>query len=275
MMRLICACCLSVVKCLRLKPKVKNESFFMITKQNKTVQGEMVYGAHSIIEVLKAKKRKLLSIYTTKPLPKSWERIKPYLPKFISNTQYVEKKVLDRMAGTTDHSGIIAWVTPFKFANKVFDSRQKKFVLLLDAVQDVRNLGAILRSAYCTGVDGVVLCKTLSAPLTPAAFKASSGLAEHLDIYIAPSIKSAAQELKQAGYNMYMAVLDGKNATKIEYKTPTCLVIGNEAIGITKDVVSMGTPVTLAQRTPDISYNASVAAGILLFLISSKAEMLK
>jgi 23S rRNA (guanosine2251-2'-O)-methyltransferase len=124
-------------------------------------------------------------------------------------------------------------------------------------------------------VDGVVLCKTLSAPLTPAAFKASAGLAEHLDIYVAPSIKSAVQDLKQAGYNMYMAVLGGKDATCVEYKKPTCLVIGNEAIGIAKDVVSMGHSITLPQSTPDISYNASVAAGILLFLISSKAEMLR
>jgi len=243
--------------------------------QNKSLQGEMVYGAHPVIEVLKAKKRKLLSLYTTKPLPKSWDRIKPHLPKFVPNIQYVAKNVLDRMAGSTDHNGVVAWVSPFKFANKVFDARQKKFILLLDSIQDVRNLGAILRSAYCTGVDGVVLCKTQSAPLTPAAFKASAGLAEHLDIYVAASIKSAVQELKHSGYNMYMAVLGGKDATLAEYKKPTCLVIGNEAIGISKDIISMGNPITLPQRTPEISYNASVAAGILMFLISTKTEMLK
>ena len=247
----------------------------MIVKQNKQVAGELIYGAHPIIEALKAKKRRLISIYTTKPLPKAWDRFQQYLPKSVPNIQYVSKDVLDRMSGTTEHNGILAWFTPFKFASKVFDPVKKPFILLLDSIQDVRNLGAILRSAYCTGVDGVVLCKGHSAPLTPAAFKASAGLAEHLDIYVAPSIKHAAFELKNAGYNLYMAVIDGKNVLDVEIKKPVCLVIGNEAIGITKDVVAFGQPITLPQRMPDISYNASVAAGILLFMISTKSGTLK
>jgi 23S rRNA (guanosine2251-2'-O)-methyltransferase len=77
-------------------------------------------------------------------------------------------------------------------------------------------------------------------------------------------------ELKHAGYYLYMAVLDGKDATKVSYKKPTCLVIGNEAVGITKSVHKFGTAVTLPQVESDISYNASVASGILLFLISQK-----
>ena len=237
-------------------------------KQNKT-NYEVVYGAHSIIELLKAKRRKLFSIYTTKPLPKAWYRIEKYLPKSIPNIQYVAKDILDRMAGTTEHMGVVALVSPFQFCSKVFDAQKKPFILLLDAIQDVRNLGAILRSAYCTGVSGVVLCKKSGALLTPAAHKASAGLVEHLDVFISPSIESAVLELKKAGYNLFMAVLEnGKDATMVEYKKPVCLVIGNEAIGISKNVQKDGTLVTLAQRSADISYNASVATGILLFWIS-------
>ncbi|MFA5307227.1 MAG: RNA methyltransferase [Candidatus Babeliales bacterium] len=234
------------------------------------VAGELLYGAHPIIEMLKAKKRKLLSIYTTKPLPKAWDRIAPHLPKYVPNIQYVSRDILDRMAGTTDHNNIVAWVSPFRYASKIFDPAKKPFILMLDSLQDVRNLGAILRSAYCIGVDGIVLCKTKSASLTPAAFKASAGLAEHLDIYQTASLKHAVNEFKQAGYHFYMAVLDGKNACTVEYEKPLCLVIGNEAVGITPDLKKMGMPVTLPQKTPDISFNASVAAGILMFYISTK-----
>lgn len=234
--------------------------------------GELLYGAHPIIEMLKAKKRKLISLYTTKPLPKAWDRIAPYLPKHVPNIQYVSRDILDRMSGTTDHNGVLAWVSPFKYATTVFDPVKKPFILLLDSLQDVRNLGAILRSAYCIGIDGIVMCKTKAAPLTPAAFKASAGLAEHIDIYQTPSLKHAALELKRAGYNFYMAVLDGKDASTVEYTKPVCLVIGNEATGITNDLVKMGQPVTLKQRTPDISYNASVAAGILMFLIADRTK---
>jgi 23S rRNA (guanosine2251-2'-O)-methyltransferase len=237
--------------------------------------GEMLLGAHSIIEMLKAKKRKLLSIYTTKPVPRSWDRIAPYLPKHVSNIQYVDRSILDRMAGTPDHNGIIAWVTPFKYASKVFDPAKKRFILVLDSIQDVRNAGAILRSAYCTGVDGVVMCRCNAAPLLPAVFKASAGLAEHLDIYQATSLKQALMELKQAGYHLYMAMLKGDNAATVTYEQPLCLVIGNEASGISSDVAKMGQAVTLPQRTPDISYNASVAAGILMFVIAQQTAQFK
>lgn len=242
----------------------------MKNKQNKQKQHKMdlIYGAHSIIEFLKAKKRKLYSIYTTKPFPKAYKRVEKYLPKRIANIQYVSRSVLDRMAGSSDHMGIIALVAPMQYSSKIFDIDKKQFILLLDSVKDVRNLGAILRSAYCTGVQGIVLCKKAGALVTAAAHKASAGLAEHLDIYVAPSIEYATKELNRAGYNLYMAVLEnGKDATTISYKKPTCLVIGSEERGISKNVQKDGTLITLPQRYADISYNASVAAGILLFLL--------
>jgi len=240
-------------------------------KKTKKETYEIIYGAHSLIELLKAKKRQLYSIYTTKPLPKAWRRIEKYLPRRIPNIQYVKRAILDRMAQTTEHMGIVALVSPFKFCTKPFTPKTKPFLLMLDSIQNVRNLGAILRSAYCTGVNGVVLCKKGSAPLTAAAHKASAGLAEHLDIYIAPSPQDAVQTLKKSGYHLYMSVLDGKDATTVDYKKPLCLVIGNEETGISKKIQSQGKQITLPQRSPEISYNASVAAGILLFLIWQKS----
>ncbi len=245
-------------------------------RKDAEAKNELIFGAHAIIEVLKAKRRKILSIYTTKPVPKSWERVQPYLSpsKHPINIQYVDRAILDRMAGTSDHNNMLAWATPFKYQSKPFDPVRKPLILMLDAVQDVRNLGAILRSAYCTGVQGVVLCKTQSAPLSGAAFKASAGLAEYLDIYVAPTMKHAVIEHQKAGYTFYMAVLGGKSALDVVYKTPACLVIGNEAVGISKDIQELGNKITLPQKTTDISYNASVAAGILLFLISTKTKLL-
>ncbi len=244
-------------------------------RQEKTDKkmNEMLYGAHPIIEMLKAGKRKLVSIYTTKPLPKSWMRIEKYLPKNIQNIQYVERGVLDRMAGSIEHQSILAWVTPFKFHEKMFDPKKNPCILMLDSVQDVRNLGAILRSAYCTGVTGVILCRSETASLTPAAFKASAGLAEHLDIYYAASMQHAAQEAKKAGYTLYLAVLNGgKNALEVPFERPACLVIGNEASGIQPSLRKEGHLITLPQLRADISFNASVAAGILLFLLVNKSE---
>lgn len=245
-----------------------------IKKKAKKAPGELIYGIHPVLEVLKAKKRRVLSIYTTKPTPKAWNQIERVLPKRIPPIQYVTRDVLTRMVHSSDHQGIIAWVNPPVIRKQFFDPQKHKSLLMLERIQDTRNLGAILRSAYCTGVDGVILCKKDSASLTAAAFKASAGLAEHLEIYIAPSAQEALQQLKRAGYNNYLAMLNGQSAVTCEYKLPLCVVIGNESVGIAPQLKRYGTPVTLPQRTHDISYNASVAAGIMLFTVAQKLGLL-
>jgi len=239
-------------------------------KKNKQVVGELIFGIHPIVECLKAKRRKLISLYTTKPHPKAFSQIERLMPKYKVPIQYVSRDVLHKMAGSTDHQGVIAWVREFPFRKKEFNPEKQKFLVLLDGIQDPRNVGAIIRSAYCAGADGVVLCKKGGSPLSAAAVKASAGLAEHTEIFIAPSVQWAAQLLKEAGYNLYMAVFDGEPATKVNYKEPLCLVIGNEAVGVSKSILKYGTKITLAQRSSDISYNASVAAGILLFYVGMK-----
>lgn len=240
-------------------------------KKKNIEDNELIYGLHPIQELLKAKKRRLVILYTTKPEPKGFKQIKDELPAGIQ-IQYISRDGLSKLAGTTDHQGVVAYAKPLVVRKKFFESSKQPFLLMLDGIQDVRNLGAIIRSAYCTGVDGIIITKKNTAPLTAAAIKASAGLVEHIDIYFAASPAAAVQELKQAGYGIYLAVINGKDATKISYKKPLCVVIGSEGIGISKEILKDGVQVTLPQRTPDISYNASVAAGIMLFLVSQKID---
>lgn len=238
-------------------------------KKNKP-QGELIYGIHPVIEALKAKRRKIISIYTTRPTPKAWAKIEELFPARPIPIQYVERDVLTNMAKSNEHQGIVAWVQSFPFRSKPFDPARHKFLVLLDGIQDPRNLGAILRSAYCTGADGVILTQRGAAPLTAAALKASAGLAEHLEIMVAPSAQLAVQQVKEAGYALYLAAFGGKSALEIQYQMPLCMVIGSEGEGIMPSILKAGIQVTLPQKTKDISYNASVAAGILLFLIGTQ-----
>ena len=105
-----------------------------------TPTGDIIFGIHPIIELLKAKKRKLIALYTTKPTPKEWASIERLMPVYPVRIQYVEREILHRMAGTTDHQGILALVQPFPFYGKPFDPKKQKFIVLLDAIQDPRNL---------------------------------------------------------------------------------------------------------------------------------------
>ena len=240
----------------------------MIKKKDKEQKGELIFGINPIVELLKAKRRKLISLYTTKPTPQSFSDIEQVWPKYPVPIQYVTREVLDRMVGTTDHQGVVAWTQLFPYRKIFFDVKKHPFLVMIDGVQDPRNLGAILRSAYCTGVDGAVLIKKGGAQLTGTAIKSSAGLSEHLEIYCAQSAQAAIIELKNAGYTVYLATFDGENAATCNYKLPLCMVIGGEGYGITKTIISSGIQVTLPQKKNDISYNASVAGGILLFLVS-------
>lgn len=236
-------------------------------KSQHYASGDVVYGVHSVLELLTAKRRKVSMVYTTKVEIKAWPKIQKLLPAYIP-IQFVGRDVLEKMSGSAEHQGIVLVTTPFPFEKTMFSPDKYPFLILLDSIQDVRNLGAIIRSAYCTGVDGIVLCGRNSAPLTPAAIKASAGLAEHARIFIAPTIGQAMIDLQAKGYHIYLATLgSGENAYTTSYQKPAVLVIGNEEMGVSKETLSRGTRILLPQRRADISYNASVAAGILLFLM--------
>lgn len=230
---------------------------------------ELIFGIHPILELLKARKRSLHIIYTTKPTPKAWDQIAQLLPRAIQ-IQYVSRDILTKMAGTPDHQGLLGYTSPLPIRKKFFDPTKQPFLVMVDGVQDTRNLGAIIRSAYCVGADGIIITKKHGAPLNASTAKASAGLMEHMEIYEAASAVSAAQELKAAGYHLYLATLGGVDAASVTYEKPACVVIGNEATGISREMFPFGQRIMIPQRTPDISYNASVAAGILFFLVGHK-----
>lgn len=240
----------------------------MTRASTKRIQpGEVLYGVHPVIECLKAGKRKLLSVYMTKPEPKGWARIRPHISKRTKpNIQYVTRDILTRLAGSPDHMGIVAYVQRFSYSSKPLTAKTAPRILLLDGIQDVGNLGAILRTAYCTKVDAVVVTRKGCAGMTAAVFKASAGLAEHLPIHQVASLPHALKELKGMGYTMYMTVASGGQcATQTVFDSPMCMIIGSEDRGIDASARAQGVQVTLPQRDTS-SYNASVAAGIFLFL---------
>ena len=242
----------------------------------KKITTEFIYGIHPLIELLKAKKRKLFKVYTTKPEPKAFKQIQHLLPKYPVEIVYKKKQELNNLVDTTDHQGIVALVSPIQIRKKAFDPTKQPTLLLLDGIQDTRNLGAIIRSTYCTGFQGIIIPKKGSAPLNASTLKASAGLIEHIEIYQPPSTAAAVNELKKAGYNLYISALNKKaqDATTITYKKPLCLVIGSEGYGVQKDILNKGQTIIIPQKESDVSYNSSVAAGILMFFIATQNKLL-
>jgi len=177
----------------------------------------------------------------------------------------------------TDHpnsQGVIARKASHKFyeIDEIISSSKNKqypLLIILDSIQDTHNLGAILRSAECSDVDGVIVTKFNSAPVNETVVKTSAGATEYLKIAQVNNLVQAIKLLKDNGFWIVGASLENsKPYTEIDYKIPVALVLGNEEKGIRRltsencDIL-----INIPMRGKIQSLNVSVAAGIILFEI--------
>jgi 23S rRNA (guanosine2251-2'-O)-methyltransferase len=142
-------------------------------------------------------------------------------------------------------------------------------LLILDSIQDTHNLGAILRTAECSGVDGIIITKHNSAPINETVVKTSAGASELVKICQVNNLANAIDELKKEGFWIVGSYLgNSKPYTEVDYKIPVALVVGNEEKGIRKLTADKcDFLVHIPMKGKIQSLNVSVATGILLFEI--------
>lgn len=182
---------------------------------------------------------------------------------------------IDKLAGNQNSQGVVAFKSSQKFyeLDELIEvSKQSKYplLLLLDSIQDPHNLGAIMRTAECAGVDGVIITITNSAPITETAEKISAGAISYLKICRVNNLVKAIEELKKSGFWIFGTHLSGeKDYTQLDYKMPTALIVGNEEKGIRKLVSENCDFLTKIPMKGKIdSLNVSVSTGVLLFEIN-------
>ena len=146
---------------------------------------------------------------------------------------------------------------------------QYPFIVILDEIQDTHNVGAILRTAECCGVDGVLITKRNSAPVNATVAKTSAGATEHVKICQVSNLAQGIKELKENGFWIVGSSLnDSKNYTEIDYKIPIALIVGNEEKGMRRlTAESCDFLVNIPMKGKIQSLNVSVAAGVLMFEI--------
>lgn len=142
-------------------------------------------------------------------------------------------------------------------------------LLILDSIQDTHNVGAILRSADCSGVDGIIITKHNSAPINETVVKTSAGATEHVKIAQVNNLAQTIDELKENGFWIVGSYLEGaKEYTKVDYKMPVAVVVGNEEKGIRKLTADKCDHlIKIPMKGKIQSLNVSVATGVLLFEI--------
>ena len=173
-----------------------------------------------------------------------------------------------------NHQGIIASISPVKTLDiqdleNSIEKKASKF-LILDNITDTKNFGAIVRSAECLGVDGVIISKTGSSPINGDTIKSSSGAIFNLPIYKLDHIKDAMFLLKEKEIEIIGA--DEKSNSSVfdfKFSKKTAIVMGSEGKGISKSILNLcDKTLKIPMKGKIDSLNVSVACGIILAELS-------
>jgi 23S rRNA (guanosine2251-2'-O)-methyltransferase len=184
-----------------------------------------------------------------------------------------DRQSLDRAAGEGAlHQGVVAWLGEFVYADlEALTAEAPALIVALDGVEDPRNLGAILRSAYLLGAGGVIIPEHRAAQVTPLVAKASAGASELLPIASVGNLVRALGELKELGlWNVAVHVSESSvPITEIDGTMQLCLVVGAEGTGV-RPLVAKSCDFHAAipmARTAVGSFNVSVATSLALYEI--------
>lgn len=187
----------------------------------------------------------------------------------------VDSKKLDFMCGGANHQGVAAYVAAHEYASveDIFAYAEEKgeapFIVVCDEIEDPHNLGAIIRTAECAGVHGIIIPKRRSASLNFTVGKTSAGALEYMRVARVSNLASTIDELKEKGCWVYGADMDGTDYKKTDFSGAVVLVIGSEGKGIGKLIrQKCDAIVSLPMKGNINSLNASVAAGILMYEVS-------
>lgn len=179
----------------------------------------------------------------------------------------VSKKRIEEVAGEGTHQGVVARVEPYPYSGlDELLAAPEALILVLDGVEDPRNLGAILRAADGAGASGVVIPKDRAASVTPAAVKASAGASEHVRVARETNLRRALDRMKKAGVWAYAAEPGGSKPRDVDFTGPAALVLGGEGGGIRR-LVREGCDGTISIPMYGFvsSLNVSAAAAVLLY----------
>lgn len=198
---------------------------------------EILYGLHPVEEALRAGRRRFDHVCVAR------ERQDQRLEKLVKSCREAGVTVraeprehLTHLARTAAHQGVVAVVRPsaaFELEDLLEPADGRRLLLALDGVEDPQNLGALLRTADGAGVSGVVLTERRSAPLSPAALKASAGAAEHLRIARVVNLVRSLEQIKRQ--NIWCLGLDERGTMtydEFDYTGECVLVLGNEGYGL-------------------------------------------
>jgi 23S rRNA (guanosine2251-2'-O)-methyltransferase len=226
------------------------------------VTRELVYGRHAVREALRGR-REVLELWAS-------QRAVATLPWLSEGprVQVRKERELSEAVGSPDHQGVVAWATPFPYADAwELVSANQPLLACLDQVTDPRNLGAVARSALGAGATGVIVPSHGAARVTPAVCRSSAGAVEHLPVAVVPNLARFLAEAKSPELWAFAAVAEGgRPLWESDLSGGVALVLGAEGKGVRPLVRRSCDALVSIPLEPGVeSLNVSVAAAVLLY----------
>jgi 23S rRNA (guanosine2251-2'-O)-methyltransferase len=233
-----------------------------------------IYGLHSAQAALDYSAENILQVWVdSHRQDKRLSEIIKQLGDLGLNTEKTDRKKLDRLAGGTNHQGIVIEIempaakSEDELKTDLLNIPTPPLFLVLDNVQDPHNLGACLRTADATGVNGVIITKDNATGITPTVCKVASGAAETVPVYQITNLARTLRWLKDQGLWILGAAGDGDQTIyQADLKVPMALVIGAEGKGLrrlTREECDILVKLPMLGKIE--SLNLSVATGVFLY----------
>ncbi len=232
----------------------------------------VISGFHAVESILIERPELIVRLFISRSEDKRVVRVKDLAKTSQINSEFIDSKKIDRLAGHSKHQGFAAEISNLGFlSEKDIIPRLKNLttsrVLILDSIQDPRNLGACLRSALAFEFDAVIINKDGSSPINEYVFKTSVGAILNLNIFYVTNLSRSINTLKDIGF--WVLGLDGNGEGSIfseKFSSKTAVVLGSEGSGIRKLVKENCDHLIKIPISNKVeSLNISVAAGIIMY----------
>lgn len=240
---------------------------------------DFIFGIRAVIEAIRSGKT-IDKLMVKKGLHGDlFKELSELIKEYQLHYQAVPEEKLNRIT-RKNHQGVIAFVSPIPFydfneiVTRTFENGETPFFLYLDQITDVRNFGAIVRSAECSGVHAIIVPEKGSAQINADAIKTSAGALHYVPICKVRSAHNTIKTLQLSGLKVFAATEKAvNNYSDCDYKMPCVMVMGSEEFGISNEILSLADELIKIPILGKIeSLNVSVATGIVLYEVVKQRQ---
>ncbi|MEP0984653.1 23S rRNA (guanosine(2251)-2'-O)-methyltransferase RlmB [Ekhidna sp.] len=235
-------------------------------------KSDIIYGIRTVIEAVKSGQH-MERVFIQKSL--KGDLYKELMIELHQTSTPISKVPVERINKFTkkNHQGVVALISPVQYHTlehlvpKLYEEGKNPLILILDEITDIRNFGAIARTAECLGVHGIVIPSRGGAQINEDAVKTSAGAFNYLPVCREKNLLDAARFLQESGINIVSCSEKTKTTLdKVNFIGPTAIIMGSEESGISEELIQISNEVAKVPLTGAIeSLNVGVAAGMALY----------